>query len=288
MSSETHHRLLAVGHIGKDCVHVENRLVSEACGGALLHFAVAAAIVGCDLTIVSIIDSSENLVTDALTTLARSGITIRAHPGSQTLFKIGYSKDRDSASVEVEAPSLRSIVNECWTTLNPDDRLHVCTMPAEDLEPLTKQNNSNCHLSIQSHISVLPECTQILLTVLNRIETMILSAEEGVLLQELAARPLEDLARGLARNGRLVITSPNSVRVVSRGDNHLLHIDPLSQHLLVDRTGAGDAFAGAMLACELKSFPTPIAIRIAAAVAAGKLVGKSSNELLRVLAHNVQ
>jgi len=288
MPSGTRHQLVAVGHIGKDCVHIEKRLVSEASGGALLHFAAAAAIVGCDLAIASIIDPAENLVTDALATLTHSGITVNAYPGFRTHFNIRYTNDQDAASVEIEAPSLRSVIDEYWTNLSSDSRLHVCTLPAEDLEPLTKRNNLRCRISIQSHISVLPECSEILLAILDRIDTIFLSVEELTLLQKMTGRSLEDLVDGLADNGRFVITSPTSVRVVSRGDSHLLRIDPLSQNQLVDRTGAGDAFAGAMLACELKSFPTPIAIRIAAAVAAGKLLGRSSNELLRVLAHNMQ
>lgn len=278
--------LLVIGHLGWDTVVLPDRPPLRRMGGALWHFLLGHAIFGGQVS------ASTWAPFELLTAAAKSSALTNVEWSSALLaptaaeFRMTYAVDTlQLSSIDVTIPSMPSVDKLIGQT--PRDRVHICTMPWQDLSALAIAVTRawDCQLSVQLHGSTLPTVAEwAQATYLHGATLFMSSSEFESLLHVPPSTDLSEVPPFVADVFYLnewVITEPDGVYFGRLGG--LRRVSSVRIDDVADATGAGDILAGAVVGLSaVERIDAPV-LRLAMAVAGYSLAGYTSECLENLL-----
>lgn len=278
-------KLLCVGQIGWDITTIDNK-TKKNFGGSVLHFSLAAALMGLKSDILCYVNKTE--WKGLLEQLQEIGIgtnlvidfnrTIKFHMFYDN--NMNFCEDKFSMDISKDEPSIL-----CEITNHPKyDLYNICeTTPEQDWNTLQEILNyaPESKISMQFHIDNLIRNKRLYIDMLPCVDYLFMNLTEALYLSD---KTTIDSAIDFLRpriKKVLFITSHYENYAVTKDE--IIKMKTLSIDKVVDPTGAGDCFAGGVIAGLNLNDNLQDALRFGAICSYLKLNDYSSNKLLDIL-----
>ena len=278
-------RVLCVGQLGWDVTNI-NGNKKKSYGGSVLHFSLAAALMGLKVDLLSYVNKRE--WKDMLISLEKLGIGTHAIVDFEHTIKFNMSYNKNLEFCEDEfsmiIDSKEPQIHKELTLLDNYDIYNMCeTLPEQDLKTYEqiKYNNCNAEISIQLHLDNLMRDKNLYLSLLNKIDYIFMNMQEAFYLSN--ASSIEKAINFLKSKTKkaIFITSHDKNYVITK--QKVLSIDTIKTNKVIDPTGAGDCFAGGAIAGIAAGKEIELALKWGTIVSHLKLHGYSSEYIFKIL-----
>ncbi len=239
-------KMLCIGQMGWDITRIGTNKYQNY-GGSVLHFTVAAAVMGAEVDILSYVNKKE--WKDILFRLDKVGVgtekiidfydTIDFHMYYDQ--DMNFCKNKFRMNIDKNEPLIFNEISENETY----DLYNICeTTPEQDEMTVHKilGYNPQAKLSMQFHIDNLLKNKKMYLDMLKKIDYIFMNLEEALYLSdENMIEEAIDFFQKRIKN-TLFITSHQTNYAIRH--NTIISLNTLPINIVVDPTGAGDCFAG--------------------------------------------
>lgn len=278
-------KILCIGQMGWDITTIgENKYKN--CGGSVLHFSLAAALMGLKVDMLCYVNKNE--WKELLCKLDRIGIGTEKIVDFYDTIKfymyydkdMNFCEDRFSMDINRNEPLIFDAIPKNISY----DMYNICeTTPEQDWQTLRKilGYDSNAKICMQFHIDNLLRNKELYSHMLGVIDYIFLNIDEALYLsgRETIADAIDYLQKKI--KNVLFITSHHINYAVHSKGVITMNTMPVSD--VIDPTGAGDCFAGGAVAGLCINSRLEDALRFGAICSYFKLKGYSSNYLLDML-----
>lgn len=277
--------VLSVGQIGWDVTTINGK-TNRNYGGSVLHFCLAAALMGIKTDMLCYVNKEE--WKDLIKEIQQFGIgTNHIIDFEHTIqFNMYYDKELNFCEemFSMDISDSEPHIYECIPYIGQYDLYNICeTVPEQDFKTLQiiATSNRDAAIAMQLHIDNLLRNRKLYLSLLDKIDYIFMNYEEASFLS--GCNSLEDTINFLKKRIKNVafITSHSKNYAVS--NREVIKMNPMSTNKVVDPTGAGDCFAGGAIAGLCLSGQLETALRFGSMCSYFKLKEYSSNYLLKML-----
>ena len=278
-------KVLGIGQIGWDVTCINDE-VNKNYGGSVLHFCLAAALMGMKTDMLCYVNKKEwnNLINE----LQKIGIgTDHIIDFEHTInFNMYYDKELSFLEEKflMDISDSEPLIYEYISHLNQYDLYNICeTVPEQDFKTMQaiKACNKDAIIAMQFHIDNLLRDKELYLSLLCKVDYLFMNYEEALFLSE--SNTVEEAIEFMKKRIKNIafITSHTQNYAVSHKEITIM--EPIKTNTVVDPTGAGDCFAGGAIAGLCLNGQLETALRFGGMCSYFKLKGYSSNYLLEML-----
>lgn len=239
--------VLGVGTVALDTVETPWGSVREAPGGSALYFAAAAATLG-PVAVVGV--TGDDFPAEPLARLEARGVDVAGiarHPHPTFRWHARYDASGGREILSVHRGGILTQVPRVPAALRDPDLLFLgSTHPRMQAKVLEEAGAPGLVL-LDTMPHWIREGRQVLDTLLRRVDVLLVSADEALMLGEKDDQ--EDAARTiLAMGPRWVVVTRGAAGSCAYGVGSRVAVEAVPASQVVDPTGAGDAFAGGVAA----------------------------------------
>ena len=278
-------KVLCVGQMGWDVTTINNQTEINY-GGSVLHFSLAAALMGLKVDLLCYVNRNDwkNLLNE----LDTIGIGVESVIDFYDTIKFHMDYDAELNFCEdkffMEINSHEPVIYDHLTNQRTYDLYNICeTTPEQDCHTLDKIRSCcpTAKTSIQFHIDNLQKDKALYIAMLPQVDYIFMNLDEALYLSgeneiESAIIHLQTKIKNV-----LFITSHEKNYAIRKTEVISMNIFPAED--VVDPTGAGDCFAGGAIAGICVSDDLSVALRYGAICSYFKLKDYSSKKILDIL-----
>lgn len=277
--------VLSVGQIGWDVTTINDK-TNRNYGGSVLHFCLAAALMGMKTDMLCYVNKKEweGLINE----LQQIGIgTDHIIDFEHTIhFNMYYDKElhfcEEKFSMDISDSEPR--IYESIPYMGQYDLYNICeTVPEQDYKTLRiiADSNKNALIAMQFHIDNLLRNKKLYLSLLGKIDYIFMNCEEAFFLS--GCDSLEESIDFLKKRIKNIAFITSHITNYAVSSKEVITMKPMAVNTVVDPTGAGDCFAGGAIAGLCLNGQLETALRFGSICSYFKLKGYSSNYLLEML-----
>lgn len=278
-------KVLSVGQIGWDVTTISDK-ANKNYGGSVLHFCLAAALMGMKTDMLCYVNKKEweSLINE----LQQIGIgTDHIIDFEHTIhFNMYYDKglhfceERFSMDISDMEPHIYERIHY----MDQYDLYNICeTVPEQDFKTLQiiRGSNKDAVIAMQFHIDNLLRDKELYLSLLGKIDYLFMNYEEALFLS--GCKTLEETIDFLKKRIKSIAFITSHTKNYAVSHKEVIIMEPMTANTVVDPTGAGDCFAGGAIAGLCLNGQLETALRFGSMCSYFKLKGYSSNYLLEML-----
>lgn len=278
-------KILCIGQMGWDITFIDE-IENRNYGGSVLHFSLAAALMGIKIDILCYVNKKE--WSELIDKLHQIGIgTNNIIDFEDTIrFNMYYDKQmnfcEDKFSMYIS--ECEPLIYEKISDLKLYDIYNLCeTVPEQDFKTLRKikECNKGAVIAMQFHIDNLFRNKSLYLSLLSDIDYVFMNSEEVLFLFETGS--IDEAIPLLRKYIKNIIFITSHMQNYAINRKEIVVIEAIETNDVIDPTGAGDCFAGGAIAGLCLNGQLDTALRYGSICSYFKLKGYSSNHLLEML-----
>lgn len=277
--------VLSVGQVGWDVTTINDKTTRNY-GGSVLHFCLAAALMGMKTDMLCYVNKRE--WESLINGLQQIGIGTHHIIDFEYTIRFNMHYDKELRFCEekfsMDISDLEPHIYESIPYINQYDLYNICeTVPEQDFKTLQIISNSNkdAVIAMQFHIDNLLRDKKLYLSLLGKIDYIFMNYEEAFFLS--GCNSLEGSIDFLKKRIKNIAFITSHTQNYAVSNKEVITMKPMTANTVVDPTGAGDCFAGGAIAGLCLNGKLETALRFGSMCSYFKLKGYSSNYLLEML-----